>query len=56
MKFDLNNILSNLTLDEREEALNGIQELERTLSLVSADDIVAMIISLLGDEDEQRDT
>lgn len=56
MKFNLDELLSSLTLEEREEALRGIQHLEASLSSLSSDDIAEMIISLLGDEDEQRDT
>jgi hypothetical protein len=56
MKFSPDNFLNSLTLEEREEALRGIQHFEKSLSTLSADDIAKMIISLLGDEEEQRDT
>ena len=56
MTFNPDNFLSSLTLEEREEAMRGIQHFEKSLTILSSDDIAKRIISLLGDEDEQRDT
>lgn len=56
MTFKQDDFLNSLTLEEREEVMRGIQHFEKSLSTLSSDDIAEMIISLLGDEDEQRDT